>query len=127
MNKEVYTKVFLRELGKTTNDSSITEYLPIWWKNTRQKEEGGLRLTEAGFDMLDEIDISIYEIPFPPDMTLTTQVIIFLDKFIDCPYYLTKNSIYVTKEKKAVELTLFSGDMRKYGIAKALNRAKDLE
>jgi hypothetical protein len=127
MNKEVYTKVFLRELGKTTNDSTIDEYLPIWWKNTRRKDEGGLRLTEAGFDMLDEIGVTVYNIPFPSNMTLTTQVVIFLDKFIDCPYYLTDNSIYVTKEKKAVELTLFSGDMRKYGVAKALSRSRKSE
>jgi len=56
-------------------------------------------------------------------MTLTTQFILFLDKFIDCPYYLTKKGIVVTNERKAVELTLFSGDVRKYGIAKALNRS----
>jgi len=55
-------------------------------------------------------------------MPLTTQVIIFLDQFIDCPYYFTNRSIFVTSEKKAVELTLFSGDLRKYGITKAMNR-----
>jgi len=56
---------------------------------------------------------------------MTTQVIIFLDKFIDCPYYLTNRSITVTNEKKAVELTLFSGDLRKYGLTKAMSRNKD--
>jgi hypothetical protein len=28
----------------------------------------------------------------------------------------------VTDERKAVEISLFSGDVRKYGITKALNR-----
>jgi len=55
-------------------------------------------------------------------MPLTTQVIIFLDQFIDCPYYLTNRSITVTNEKKAVELSLFSGDLRKYGLVKAMKR-----
>ena len=55
-------------------------------------------------------------------MPLTTQVIIFLDQFIDCPYYLTNKSIHVTSEKKAMELHLFSGDLRKYGLTKALKR-----
>jgi hypothetical protein len=59
-------------------------------------------------------------------MPLTTQVIIFLDQFIDCPYYLTNRSIIVTNEKKAVELTLFSGDLRKYGLTKAMTRSKNL-
>ena len=122
--KETYTKLFLKEQGKTINDMSTKEYMPLWWKNTREKTEGGLRLTEEGFDLLAELDIAVYEIPFPPDMKMTTQVVIFLDKFIDCPYYITNRSIYVTNEKKALELGLFSGDLRKYGLTKALNRQK---
>jgi hypothetical protein len=118
--KETYTKIFLNQLGKTSNDITVKEYFPLWWKNTR--ENGGLRLTDEGFDILTEIELATYEVPFPRDMTITTQVIIFLDKFIDCPYYLTNRAIHVTSEKKAMELHLFSGDLRKYGLTKAMNR-----
>jgi hypothetical protein len=122
--KETYTKIFLKQLGKSINESTLKEYMPEWWQNTREKEEGGLRLTDAGFDMLSEIGLANYEVPYPKDLKMTTQVIIFLDKFIDCPYYLSHNAIYVTHEKKALELTLFSGDLRKYGLNKALSRHK---
>ena len=118
--KETYTKIFLNQLGKTSNDLSVKEFMPLWWKNPRQS--GGLCLTELGFDILTEIDLATYDVPYPKDMPLTTQVIIFLDKFIYCPYYLTHNSIVVTGEKKAMELHLFSGDLRKYGLTKAMNR-----
>jgi hypothetical protein len=121
--KETYTKVFLQQLGKTTNDITVKEYLPLWWKNTRTT--GGLRLTDTGFDVLTEIDLATYEVPYPPDMPMTTQIIIFLDKFISCPYYLTNRAIVVTDEKKAIELHLFSGDLRKYGLSKAMKRQKD--
>jgi hypothetical protein len=123
--KETYTKIFLNQLGKTSNDITVKEYFPLWWKNTR--ENGGLRLTDEGFDILTEIELATYEVPFPRDMTLTTQVIIFLDKFIDCPYYLTNRAIHVTSEKKAMELHLFSGDLRKYGLTKAMNRQEKPE
>ena len=126
MNKKVYTKLFLQELGKCTSDNSITEHLPLWWQNTRQKDNSGLRLTDDGFEVIQKIDLKVYDIPFPKDMPLTTQIIIFLDKFIDCPYYLTKDGILVTNEKKAVELALFSGDVRKYGLNKALTRSRTL-
>lgn len=122
--KETYTKLFLKELGKSINDATVQEYMPLWWKNNRDKGEGGLRLTDAGFEVLLQIDLATYDIPYPRDTPLTTQVIIHLDKFIDCPYYLTNRSITVTNEKKAVELSLFSGDLRKYGITKAMNRQK---
>ena len=123
--KDTYTKIFLNQLGKTSNDITVKEYFPLWWKNTR--ENGGLRLTDEGFDILTEIELATYEVPFPRDMTITTQVIIFLDKFIDCPYYLTNRAIHVTSEKKAMELHLFSGDLRKYGLTKAMNRQEKSE
>lgn len=126
MNKRVFTKLFLKQLNKATSEENVAQYMHIWWQNTREKDVGGLRLTEAGFDMLSEIDLTTYHIPYPPDMPLTTQVIIFLDQFIDCPYYLTNKGIHVTNEKKAVELTLFSGDLRKYGITKAMKRSENL-
>ena len=125
MNKIVYTKVFLKQLGQTTSEQNVKAMIPIWWYNTRDKEIGGLRLTDAGMDVLIEIGLATYDIPYPIDMPVTTQVIIFLDQFIDCPYYLTPKSITVTNEKKAVELTLFSGDLRKYGLTKAMNRSKN--
>jgi hypothetical protein len=122
--KETYTKVFLKELGKSTTDANVKEYMPLWWQNTRNKETGGLRLTDRGYEVLQQIELATYDIPYPKDMPLTTQVIIFLDQFIDCPYYLTNRSITVTNERKAVELTLFSGDLRKYGLTKAMSRSK---
>lgn len=126
MNKDVYTKIVLKELGKTINDTNVNQYMPIWWKNTRQKESGGLRLTTEGIEAFKEAGITTYHIPFPFDMMLTTQTIIFLDQYIDCPYYLTKEFVIVTNEKKAVELTLFSGDIRKYGITKALKKSQKI-
>ena len=120
--KETYTKIFLKELDKATSDLNVKQYMPIWWKNTRNKGDGGLRLTDEGYEVLKEIELATYDVPYPKDMPLTTQVIIFLDQFIDCPYYLTNRSITVTNERKAVELGLFSGDVRKYGINKAMKR-----
>ena len=122
--EETYTKIFLKQLDKSSDDTTVKQYMPLWWQNTREKDNGGLRLTEAGYDIVKQIELATYDIPYPPEMPLTTQVIIFLDQFIDCPYYLTNRSITVTNEKKAVELTLFSGDIRKYGLIKAMNREK---
>lgn len=121
-NKLVYTKIFLNQLGKSINELSVKEYMHLWWQNTRSKETGGLRLTQDGYNLLTDLDIKTYEIPFPKNMRLTAQTIIYLDQFIDCPYFLTNNCIVVTNEKKAVELSLFSGDIRKYGLMKAVKK-----
>ena len=121
--KETYTKVFLKQSDIAVREANIKQYLSDWWQNTRGKSEGGLRLTEEGFDFLQErLEIQMYEIPFPKDFKFTTQTFIFLDQFITCPYYLTNRSIWVTDEKKSMELHLFSGDLRKYGLTKAMKR-----
>jgi hypothetical protein len=121
--KTTYTKIFLQQANISVNDNTMKEYLPIWWKNSRIKTEGGLRLTEEGLKFIQErLELQTYDVPFPLEFTITTQILIFLDKFIDCPYYLAADGIIVTNEKKAMELHLFSGDIRKYGLTKAMNR-----
>jgi hypothetical protein len=121
--KTTYTKIFLQQANISVNDNTMKEYLPIWWKNSRIKTEGGLRLTEEGLKFVQEkLELQTYDVPFPLEFTITTQILIFLDKFIDCPYYLAADGLIVTNEKKAMELHLFSGDIRKYGLAKAMSR-----
>ena len=123
ISKEAYTKIFLKQSGRAISDANIKEYMPLWWQNTREKATGGLRLTERGFEFIEEeLNLTVYEVPYPKDMPMTTQIIIFLDQFIDCPYFLTNHGIWVTNEKKALELHLFSGDLRKYGLTKAMKR-----
>jgi|TARA_B100001094_G_scaffold257759_1_gene257358 hypothetical protein len=125
MKKETYTKIFLKQADIAISDVTMKEYMSTLWQNTRSKDEGGLRLTDAGIEFLkSKLDLSTYEIPFPKDFELTTNTIIWLDQFIDCPYWLCKYSIEVTDEKKAMELHLFSGDVKKYGLTKALSRQK---
>ena len=122
-SKETYTKVFLKQLDQPVNNLSVRSALAEWWRNPRSKAKGGMRLTEEGYRMMTEdLDISFYEVPYAPDMNFTTQIIIWLDNFIDCPYYLDKRSMFVSDDKKALELHMFSGDIKKYGISKALAR-----
>ena len=126
--KEAYTKIFLKESGKSIDESNLKEYMPLWWQNTRSKSVGGLRLTDQGIQFLTEkLDLVIYDVPFPKEFTLTSNTLVWLDEFIDCPYWLGKHGITVTNEKKALELHLFSGDVKKYGINKALSRQKNEE
>ena len=104
--KETYTKIFLQQSQQSINKSTLKEYTTKWWKNTRK--EGGLRLTDKGFQFIsEELELQTYSIPYPKDFEFTTQVIIWIDNFIDCPYYLDHRKIIVTNEKKSSRITPF--------------------
>lgn len=125
--KESLTRIFLQQAGLDSDQAAVKKKILEWWKNPREKLDSGLTLTEDGFEFLTKtLELTHYTIPFPKDFEITTQIILFLDQYIDCPHYYTKKNIIVFKEKKACELLLFSGDIKKYGLAKAMTRQREL-
>ena len=117
-------KYVLQTLGKSHDDAYVKKMLPAFWMNPRQKAKGGLRLTDSGQEWLQLADIKCYQIDLPKEVEWTNRLIIQMDQFIDCPFYLTKKAIFVYGEKMAVQLVLFSGNIQKYGISKAMSVAK---
>lgn len=117
--KVTLTKMFLDQLGMSSDDKNIKKFLSVFWQNPRKKVNAGLRLTDAGFTALTEkLNIKNYPIRFPKETEWTSQLVVRLDKYIDCPYYISKHIMYVFSEKMAVQLVLFSGDITKFGRSK---------
>lgn len=115
--------MFLRAANQTHDEEAIKKVRVHWWYSTRDKEIGGLRLTDLGLDfIIAHADIKTYNIKLPKDFTLTSQIVIWLDQFIDSPFHITKKEITVLSEKAAFELYLFSGDVKKMGHAKAMSK-----
>jgi hypothetical protein len=120
-SKDAYTQVFLQAANIDANQDTIKKYKSVWWWNFRNKDSGGLRLTEEALNFIQEYaKIKTYKIDFPKEFSFTPQVLVWLDNFIDSPFFITKKHIVVLKEKSAFELYLFSGDIRKMGHNKAL-------
>lgn len=119
--KDQLTKIVSEHMGWSIDPKTLSKNHNLIWQNPRKKSNGGYRLTDYGYDLFkNQIDMKSYEIQFPKELSLTNQNMIWLDRFIDGPYYLTKKSIIVFKEKTAVQLILFSGDVQKFGFAKAV-------
>ena len=127
ISRETYTKIFLSELGRSTDDANVKVTMDTIWQSRRTKIDGGLRLSDKGYEFLvGEVKLQEYEIPFTEPIDLSPQIIIFFDRYLDCPYYLTYQGLTVFSEKKAFELHLFSDDIRKFGLVKAMSaRSKD--
>ena len=52
--KETYTKIFLKSANIAIGENTLKEYMPMWWKNSRSKGTGGLRLTDDGITFIKE-------------------------------------------------------------------------
>jgi hypothetical protein len=113
------TKYVLEQLGYDIDEKSIKKHQREWWFSTRNKQKGGLRLTNEGFLALTQSDIKCHRISLEKDLEYTNQQIIWLDNFIDSPWYLTNKDIYVFTERMAIQLILFSGDIKKFLFSKA--------
>jgi hypothetical protein len=121
--KDTYTRVFLQAANQSADVDTVKKYKSIWWWNFRSKDSGGLRLTEEAMTFIQEdAKIKTYKIEFPKEFAFTPQVLVWLDNFIESPFYITKKFIVVLKEKAAFELYLFSGDIKKLGYNKALSK-----
>ena len=123
ISKDDYTAKFLQAAKINPEDDLIKEKVVEWWYNLRTKESGGLRLTKKGLDfVVNDAKLKLYKIKFPGKFIITPQILVWLDQFIETPYFITKKDITVFSERSAFELYLFSGDVKKLGYTKALRQ-----
>ena len=107
--KTAYTRTFLTLKEQPLHDESVKAAYFSWWQNVRESYQArSLRLTK-----------------FPAKIIFTPQTFLWLDEFVDCPYYIDKKQIIVTMEKMALQLMLFAGDVTKYGLARAMSKADE--
>jgi len=119
MNQKIeITKYIAEQFNLPTDDKSIRKLISSWWYNPRKKEKGGLRLTDEGFARLTA-HIKAHQVMFDEPVEYTSQLIIWLDQFINCPWYVTKKEIFVFNENMAIQLVLFSGNITRFTAAKA--------
>ena len=124
--KTAYTRTFMELLEQPVHDESIKTNYYTWWQNVRESYQArSLRLTREGLKMLERLDIKTYVIKFPDRIIFTPQTYLWLDEFVDCPYFVDKKNIVVTLERMALQLMMFAGDITKYGLARAMSKADE--
>jgi hypothetical protein len=124
--RDTLTKIFLDQWGKSSDDTNVLLFSRKWWQSSRVGKQTAYRLSECGFEFLTStLELKSYEVPFTDTIELSPQTIIFLERYLDCPYYLTYKSITVFDERKCVELYFFSDDIRRYGLVKAMKARQD--
>ena len=119
--KDSYTEVFLKAAGVETDVKKTKDFKAIWWYSTREKDIGGLRMTDQCLEFVEtKSEIKTYKIEMPKEMIVSPQVLIWLDQYIDTPWHVNKKHLVVLSERTAFELYMFSGDVKKLGMARTM-------
>lgn len=88
-----------------------------WWYNVR--ENGGMRLTQDGFNaFVKELDIECYEFDISDKTKFTQRTILELDRRLQMPYYIKTENHRVRKlvffgSREAVLVNLY-GDLEQF-------------
>ena len=123
--KNKITEIVLSSIGIQSTPQMVKKHVPIWFFNARTKEIGGLRLTEEGFTQLAKADIKYYVIRFDEPFEFNNQMLVWMDNNLDCPFFISRGKIFVFGEKLAVQLALFSGDLKRMRRAKIRFQEKE--
>ena len=112
LNKLTLTK----QLAAKLTDSKLTVWQAMqrWWANIR--DNGGLRLTEDGYEVFQLLNIEHYKFEIPDNITLSGNLLLTLDKKLTCPYFINQRKekyIILYGSKEATMLTIY-GDIEKF-------------
>jgi hypothetical protein len=123
--KAAYTRTFLMQKDQPLHEERVKTAYFTWWQNVRESYQArSLRLTKYGLQWVQDLDIKTYDIKFPDKIIFTPQTYLWLDEFVDCPYYVDKKKIIVTMEKMAQKKMMFAGDVTKYGKKKEMSKSR---
>lgn len=121
--KTLLTKVILETITTSSNSDSIVindalikSAKTAWWFNPSH-ENRSFRLTDKGAESFNQAEFKFYKVDLPKTLFISNRVMLWADRYIDCPYYYHDWSIYVSREKVAVQLVLFGGDLYKFGAS----------
>lgn len=115
--RQIITQGMIEKLG--LDPKKIKQYHAAWWVNPRGKTTGGFRLTEFGYKSFKALDIEEFKVDLDQKIEWTSKMVLQLDHFVDVPFYLDTDAIYVFDSNMAIQLILFSGNLQKFGQARA--------
>lgn len=103
-------------LNRGLNNSNFDSIYKNMWRNIR--EDGGYRLTDEGYKLLDDIGLKSYTIPlFDEKLKIeikTGNILIGLDKQLKVPYYIKNSKLKVFDDNISTQLILYGGDIKAY-------------
>lgn len=112
LDKKFLTSAFLKAGEIDPSEQNIKKYYGSWWLNVRA--DGGLRLTDlCMIYVTQELKLEHWAYKIPKG-TINFQMLLDLDRHIDCPYWLNRpqTKLVLFGEETSTLMTLYNGDIK---------------
>lgn len=109
-NRTELTQTILNQLPEDQRPKLSTA-MKSWWMNLR--ETGGMRLTQEGYRVFDELELEQYTFDMP---LLLPRHLIALDQNLTCPYWIKggkKSQLVLFGSRESVMMALY-GDIDRF-------------
>lgn len=93
-------------------EKSLLSVYQMMWHNFQQN--GGKRLTQQGFEWLQDLGLPFYTINLTNQQNQTGSILLGLDRFLKAPYYLKGKKLSVFDENFSTQLMIYNGDLEAY-------------
>jgi len=126
--KVAITHEILLMSGEDTSADNVKKNLKIFWKNPRLNGVRSMALTKLGYQFM-EPHLKFYTIELTDAPEELIRNIIWLDKYLDCPFFLENKRIRLTRERTAVMLMLYGGDLNRFvfNLSKIANKVEETD
>lgn len=110
--KRELTLEWCKHLNKSVDVDAMYRLI---WRNTNPDK--GLQLTDAGAKFIITNNIKHWKVELVQDSNLSSRDIILLDRYMSCPYFLTrgqKKSIILLDDFESFTLQMYGCDLKHY-------------
>lgn len=126
--KVAITREMLLMAGEDASVKNVKKHLRVFWKNPRLNGVRSMSLTKEGYEFMKPY-MKFYTIDLLEESDELIKNIIWLDKYLDCPFFLENKRIRLTREKTAINLMLYGGDLNQfmYNMARIATKTEDCD
>ena len=123
--KEQYVQAFKKELKERNGRMQPVDLTDIEVRTVWMNPKGGLRLTSFGFDLITDLDIESWRFERSDEERLSAGNLLMMDRYLECPYFLRRNDIFVFGAKIATAIAIVGSPIRFVNV-RAKTQAKNI-
>ena len=114
--RDSIVKILIKQWGKSASPVNIQLYSMEWFIS-----RSSFRLSDAGYIFLTStLELAYYEVPFTEEFNKSTALVVYLDRHVKSPYYISSTGVVYFLQDDYMEMVMFSTDVKALTLLKEM-------